>query len=62
MYVDDSVDPLRYAMGRLRKAMRGMPAQEHGFRGAYNRCARSIAHLVMCLEESAEAASTEDRP
>lgn len=60
MYVDDHTDPLRYTMAQLRKAMRGMPAEEHGFRGAYNRCATSIAHLVVCLEEAAQAAATEE--
>lgn len=62
VYVDDCVDPLRYAMGQLKKSMRGMPAQELGFRGAYNRFAHTIAYLVLSLEEAAEAACRQENP
>lgn len=50
--IDDLCDDMAAAMRLLRKAIRGVPAEEQGFKGAHDRYTRDTAVLLMALEET----------
>lgn len=50
--IDDLCDDMAAAMRLVRKAIRGVPAEEQGFKGAHDRFTRDTAVLLMALEET----------
>jgi hypothetical protein len=50
--IDDLCDDMAAAMRLLRKAIRGVPAEEQGFKGAHDRFTRDTAVLLMAMEET----------
>lgn len=53
--IDDVADEIAPSMRLLRRAMKGVPAESEGFKGAHDRLTREVALLVMSLEETASA-------
>lgn len=56
---DDGIDDMSAAMRGLRKAIRGVPAEQQGFKGAHDRLTRDVALLLMEMEETAAMADSE---
>jgi hypothetical protein len=52
--IDDLNDDMAASMRLLRKAIRGVPAEEQGFKGAHDRFTRDTAILLMALEETSK--------
>ena len=50
--VDGALDEVTAAMAQLRRAMRGIPADQPGFRVHHDRAAKAIARLVVELEDA----------
>lgn len=58
--VDAVLDDLSVAMRNLKKAMKGVPAEAAGFKGAHDRLAKSVATLALVLDDSRTAMQDED--
>ena len=52
--IDDLCDDMAASMRLVRKAIRGVPAEEQGFKGAHDRFTRDTAVLLMALEETSQ--------
>jgi hypothetical protein len=50
--LDDLSDDMRHSMRLIRKTIRGVPAEEQGFKGAHDRFTRDTAVLLMALEDT----------
>lgn len=60
--VDGVLDDLDAAMRMLRRAVKGIPAEAAGFKGAHDRLAKSVAVFALVLDDSRSAVREEDRP
>jgi hypothetical protein len=57
--VDGVIDDLAASMRMLRRAMKGVPAEAAGFKGAHDRLAKSVAVLSLTLDDSRTAMQDE---
>lgn len=56
--VDAVLDDLDAAMRRLRRTVKGIPAEAAGFKGAHDRLAKSVAALGLVLDDSRSVIET----
>lgn len=53
--VDGVIGDLDAAMRMLRRAIRGVPAEQQGFKGAHDRLTKAVAEFALVLEDCAPA-------